>query len=115
MGTWMEGVSNSGKPEVEGASRGCSSLKVSRRHWYGPNSKPRTQTVISKILRQRDLYHNPDPLGRLVGEVNESKVIIEGQEMRGFIRYGFSAVVYFMDMGNEIEFGTKATSVHFED
>ena len=44
--------------------------------------------MISKILRQRDLYHNPDPLGRLVGEVNESKVIIEGQEMRAFLDTG---------------------------
>ena len=35
-----------------------------------------------KALRQRDLYHNPDPLGRLVGEVNESKVSIEGQETK---------------------------------
>ena len=31
-----------------------------------------------KTLRQRDLYHNPDPLGQLVGEANESKVIVEG-------------------------------------
>ena len=44
--------------------------------------------MISKILRQRDLYHNPDPLGRLVGEVNESKVIIGGQEMRALLDSG---------------------------
>ena len=30
----------------------------------------------------------PDPLGRLVGEVNESKVIIEGQEMRALLDMG---------------------------
>ena len=84
----MEGVSGSGKPEVEGASRGCSFLEVSRRYWYGPNSKSRIQTVISKNLRQRDLYHNPDLLGRLVGEVNESKVIIEGQETRALLDTG---------------------------
>ena len=84
----MEGVSNSRKPEVEGASRGCSFLEVSRRYWCGPNSKSRTQTVILKILRQRDLYHNPDLLGRLVGEVNEYKVIIEGQETRALLDMG---------------------------
>ena len=84
----MEGVSDSGKPEVEGASRGCSFLEVSRSYWCGPNSKSRTQTVILKILGQRDLYHNPDPLGRLVGEVYESKVIIEGQEMRALLDAG---------------------------
>ena len=88
MGTWMEGVSDSGKPEVEGAGRGCSFLEVSRRYWSGPNSKSRTKTLISKILRQRDQYHNPDPLGRLVGEVNESKVIIEGQETRALLDMG---------------------------
>ena len=82
MGTWMEGVPDSGKLEVEGASRGCSFLESSRRYWHGSNSKSRTQTVILKTLRQRDLYHNPNLLGRLVGEVNEYKVIIEGQEMR---------------------------------
>ena len=38
------------------------------------------KSLISKVLRQSDLYHNPDPLGRLVGEANESNVIVEGQE-----------------------------------
>ena len=88
MGTWMEGVSDSRKLEVEGASRGCSFLESSRRYWHGSNSKTRTQTVISETLRQRDLYHNPDPLGILVGEVNESKVIIEGQETRALLDTG---------------------------
>ena len=45
-------------------------------------------TVISKALKQRDVYHNLDPLGRLVGEVNESKVIVEGQETRGLLDSG---------------------------
>ena len=44
--------------------------------------------VISKALKQRDLYHNPDPLGRLVEEVNESKVIVEGQETRALLVSG---------------------------
>ena len=37
--------------------------------------------MISKVLRQNDLYHNPDPLGRLVGEANESNVIVEGWKL----------------------------------
>ena len=41
-----------------------------------------------KALRQRNLYHNPDPLGRLVGETNESKVIVEGQETRALLDSG---------------------------
>ena len=44
--------------------------------------------MILKALRQRDLYHNPDPLGRLVGEANESKVIVEGQETRALLDSG---------------------------
>ena len=44
--------------------------------------------MTSKALRQRNLYHNPDPLGRLVGEANESKVIVEGQETRALLDSG---------------------------
>ena len=44
--------------------------------------------MILKTLKQRDLYHNPDPLGRLVGEANESKVIVEGQETRALLGSG---------------------------
>ena len=35
----------------------------SRKYWLHSNTQPRTQTMILKALRQRDLYHNPDPLG----------------------------------------------------
>ena len=38
--------------------------------------------MIYKILRQNNLYHNPDPLFWLVGEANESTIMIEGQEAR---------------------------------
>ena len=41
--------------------------------------------MIYKILRQSDLYHNPDPLFRPVGEVNETTVLVEGQEARALI------------------------------
>ena len=34
-----------------------------RRFWLHSNTDFRMQSVISKALRQRDLYHNPDPLG----------------------------------------------------
>ena len=44
--------------------------------------------MIYKILRQSDLYHNPDPLFTLVGEVNETIVIVEGQEARALIDSG---------------------------
>ena len=44
--------------------------------------------MMYKILRQSDLYHNSDPLFRLVGEVNETTVIVEGQEARALMDSG---------------------------
>ena len=44
--------------------------------------------MIYKILKQNNLYHNPDPLFRLVGEANESIVIVEGQETRALLDSG---------------------------
>ena len=44
--------------------------------------------MIYKILRQSDLYHNPDPLFRLVGEANETTVLVEGQEAKALIDSG---------------------------
>ena len=38
--------------------------------------------MIYNILKQNNLYHNPDPLFKLVGEANESTIIVEGQEAR---------------------------------
>ena len=51
------------------------------------------KSVISNVLRQSDLYHNPDPLGRLVGETNESNVIVEGQETRALLDSGSQLLV----------------------
>ena len=44
--------------------------------------------MIYKFLRQSDLYHNPNPLYRLVGEVNETTFLVEGQEARALIDSG---------------------------
>ena len=44
--------------------------------------------MIYRILRQSDLYHNPHLLFRLVGEVNESTVIVEGQEAGALLDSG---------------------------
>ena len=44
--------------------------------------------MIYKFLRQNDLYHNPDPLFRLVVEVNETPVLVESQEARALIDSG---------------------------
>ena len=36
----------------------------------------------------RDLYHNPDPLVRLIGEPNETPVIIENSKVKGLVDSG---------------------------
>ena len=45
----------------------------------GNPGNPKSKSMIYKILKQNNLYHNPDPLFRLLGEANESIVIVEGQ------------------------------------
>ena len=44
--------------------------------------------MIYKFLRQCDLYHNPDPLYRLVAEINKSTGWVEGQRARALIGSG---------------------------
>ena len=36
----------------------------------------------------KELYHNPDPLYRLIGEPNEASVIVENQKVKGLIDSG---------------------------
>ena len=36
----------------------------------------------------RDLYHNPDPLVRLIGEPNETSIIIENSKVKGLVDSG---------------------------
>ena len=49
---------------------------------------PKSKSMIHKILRQSDLYHNPDPLFRLIGEANKSAVIVEGQGAIALLDFG---------------------------
>ena len=44
--------------------------------------------MIYKILKQNNLYHNPDLLFQLVGETNESTVMVGGQEARALLDSG---------------------------
>ena len=53
-----------------------------------PIQTPNKKSMIYKILRHSDLYHNPDTVFRLVGEVNEITVLVEGQEARACIDSG---------------------------
>ena len=63
--------------------------------------------MISKALKQRDLYHNPDPLGRLVEEANESKVIVEGQETTALLDSGSQLLSISWSWVNNLNFEPK--------
>ena len=53
-----------------------------------PIQNPKSKSMIYKLLRWSDLYHNPDPLFRLVGNANESTAIVEDQEARALLDSG---------------------------
>ena len=80
-------MSNSGKLELEETSGSCSFLN-SWKSWLHSYTNPKSKSMIYKILRQSDLYHNPDPLFRLVGQVNETTVMVESQKARALIDSG---------------------------
>ena len=59
--------------------------------------------MIYKILKQNNLYHNPDPLLRLVGEANESVVIVEGQETRALLDSGSELSTISLEWGKKLK------------
>ena len=71
--------------------------------------------MIYKLQRQSDLYHNLDPLYRLVGEVNKTTVLVEGQEARALIDSGsqLSSISLAWEKINKFE--TTTTSVYIAD
>ena len=80
-------MSHSRKLKLEGTSGSCSFLN-SWKSWLHSYTNHKSKFMIYKLLRQSDLYHNPDPLYRLVGEVNETTVLVEGQKARVLIDSG---------------------------
>ena len=80
-------MSHTRKLKLEGTNGSCSFLN-SWKSWLHSYTNLKLKSIIYKILRQSDLYHNPDPLFRLVGEVNETTVLVEGQEARVHIDSG---------------------------
>ena len=68
--------------------------------------------MIYTILRQSDLYHSPDPLFRLVGELNETTVIVEGQEARALIDSGSQLSAMSLAWVKKLNLKTTATLVN---
>ena len=56
--------------------------------WLCSYTNPKSKAMIYRILKQNNLYHNPDPLLQLVVEANESTVMVEGQEARALLDSG---------------------------
>ena len=65
---------------------GAGVLLMPGKSWLHFYKNPKS--MIYKILKQNNLYHNPDPLFRLVGEANELLVIVEGEEARALLDSG---------------------------
>ena len=80
-------MSHTGKLKLEGTS-GSSSFLNSLTSCLHSYTNPKSKSMIYKLLRQSHLYHNLDPLYRLVVEVNETTVLLEGQEARALIDSG---------------------------
>ena len=64
------------------------SLPSQRRDETASSIKSKHPTVISKISKVLQKYHNPDPIARLIGPANETKVQIEGKPYLALIDSG---------------------------
>ena len=80
-------MSDSRKLQLERTDGSWGSLDTWK-SWLHSYTNPKSKSMIYKILKQNNLYHNPDPLFRLVGEANESIVMVEGQEARALLDSG---------------------------
>ena len=86
MGACAERMSNFGKCGLEGDAKGRPRSRT--------DSRPGVSLIKSCIkndstlLKQSDLYLNPDPLMRLIGQANETQVKIEGQNFTALIDSG---------------------------
>ena len=86
-GHGLEGMSHSGKVKLEGTSGGHSFINAWK-SWFHSYTNPESKSMIYKVLKHNYLHHNQDPLLRLLGEVNETNVLVEGQEVRALIDSG---------------------------
>ena len=57
-------------------------------HPQGTRGPHRKSTVKQDRVALGDLYHNPDPLVCLIGESNETDVIVENAKVKGLVDSG---------------------------
>ena len=82
MGTWMERMSVEAKLQLEGVKWVPGPSRNSRNH---PKIQQKQVMKSERFLSEVDLYHNLDPLFRLVGEPNESEVFIDDGKVAALI------------------------------
>ena len=58
-------------------------------------------------LLQNDLYLNPDPLVRLIGKANETKVILEGQDFKVLVDSGSMVSKITSSLAKELKLPIK--------
>ena len=77
---WLEELPYSVKHKLEGVDEG---QLISR------STRPsQARPIQSNFLHETDKWHNPDPLYQLIGEANESKILIENREHKALIDSG---------------------------
>ena len=76
----MERMPDEGKRRLGEGARGT--------HPQGKPGSRNLSTVKRDTIALRDLYHNPDPLFRLIGESNETNLIIENRTVKGLVDSG---------------------------
>ena len=55
----------------------------------GKRKCPRKRSTVKQDkIALKELYHNPDPLVRLIGEANETDIVIENEKVKGLIDLG---------------------------
>ena len=81
MGAWLERVCNKGKCRLGEDPWGVRA--------QGARDSPRKRSTVKRDeIALKELYHNPDPLVRLIGEANETDIIIENERVKGLIDSG---------------------------
>ena len=78
----MERMSIKGKLQLEGVELGPGPSRNSR-NW--PKIQQKQVMKSERFLSVVDLYHNPDPLFRLVGEPNESEVFVNDRNVAALV------------------------------
>ena len=80
IGTWLVGVCDKGKC---GLGKDIWGIRP-----QGKDHPRKRSTINQDRIALKELYHNPDPLYRLIGEPNETSIIVENQKVKGLINLG---------------------------